>query len=195
LAAGTRLFARDGYPATDLQEVADALGVGKGTLYRYFPTKRRLFLAAVDRGMHRVSAEIDAAAATAGDPLERIEHAVRAYLRFFDANPDVIELLVQERAQFKDRKTPTYFEHHDAQVGPWKELLRGLIAAGRVRRVPVERISDVLSDLLYGTIFTNLFAGRRRSFLAQTHDLLDIAFHGILTAGERARRGAATEAR
>ena len=31
------------------QALADRLGVGKGTIYRHFPSKRALFLAAADR--------------------------------------------------------------------------------------------------------------------------------------------------
>ena len=39
LAAAARLFARLGYTDTDTQALADELQVGKGTLYRYFPSK------------------------------------------------------------------------------------------------------------------------------------------------------------
>src|ERR1051326_3008496 len=35
LRAATCLFAANGFACTDLQDVADKLGVGKGTLYRY----------------------------------------------------------------------------------------------------------------------------------------------------------------
>src|SRR5262249_10562884 len=111
-----RIFAREGF-ATDLQTVADSLGVGKGTIYRYFPSKERLFLAAVDRGMLRIREAVDAAIAKASDPLDRIATALTAYLGFFDANPEFAELLIIERAVFKDRKKPTYFVHREANVG------------------------------------------------------------------------------
>ena len=96
------------------------------------------------------------------DPLDRICTAVRAYLIFFADHPEFVELIMQERAQFKDRKKPTYFVHREANVERWRELYRGLIAAGRVRVMPVDRITDVMSDLLYGTMFTNYFAGPRK---------------------------------
>ena len=180
-----RIFAERGFPGTDVQEIADELGVGKGTVYRYFPTKRKLFLAAVDRAMRRLREQVDASAAETGDPLERIAHAVRAYLAYFDANPAFVELLIQERAEFKDRKKPTYFEHREVNESSWQEVLRELASEHRVRDVPAQRITDVVGDLLYGTIFTNHFAGRRRSFGEQAQDILDIVFHGILTDKER----------
>jgi len=63
-----------------------------------------------------------------------------------------------------------------------------LIAEGRVRDMPVERITDVMSDLIYGTMFTNYFTGQRRSSETQTRDLLDIVFNGILSDSERRRQ-------
>src|SRR5262245_41690111 len=95
LDAAARLFARHGYSETDTQFLADQLQIGKGTLYRYFPSKQELFLAAVDRVMHKLRGQIDADIAGSDDALDRIERAVHAYLRFFADNPDFVELLIQ----------------------------------------------------------------------------------------------------
>jgi hypothetical protein len=63
-------------------------------------------------------------------------------------------------------------------------VFRSLIREGRVRAIPVGRITDVISDLLYGTIFTNHFARRSKSFEAQACDIVDVFFHGILRRPE-----------
>jgi AcrR family transcriptional regulator len=188
LDAAVALFAEHGYADADTQALADRLQVGKGTLYRYFPSKRDLFLAAADRVMRRLSEQVDRAIEHVPEPLERIERAIEAYLEFFAGQPQFVELLIQERAHFKDRKKPTYFEHRDANRGRWSVLFEQLIAAGRVRDVPVERLMDVLGDLVYGTMFTNYFTGPRQPAAQQARDILDIIFHGILTAAERRRR-------
>jgi hypothetical protein len=52
----------------------------------------------------------------------------------------------------------------------------------------VERITEVFSNLVYGTMFTNYFTGPSKSYEAQTKDILDIVFRGILSDSERARR-------
>jgi hypothetical protein len=64
-------------------------------------------------------------------------------------------------------------------------LFRELIRAGTVRELPVEQITEVISDLLYGTMFTNYFAGRRKSPARQCEDVLDILFRGLLTETKR----------
>ena len=188
LETAAKLFAEHGYADADTQLLAEKLGVGKGTIYRYFASKEEIFLAAADRAMQMLHEQVDAGIQGIDDPLDRIAAAIRSYLAFFAAHPEFVELLMQERAQFKDRKKPTYFQHREARVVPWRALYRNLIAEGRVRDMPVERITDVMSDLVYGTMFTNYFTGQRKAFEAQAQDILDIVFHGILSDAERRRR-------
>jgi AcrR family transcriptional regulator len=189
LDAAARFFASRGYFEANIQELADILGVGKGTIYRYFLTKEELFLAAVDRLMQRLTEAIDQCMDAIQDPVDQIAGAVKTYLTFFAEHPEFTELLIQERAQFKDRKKPTYFVYRDAHCERRREHIGAVIAEGRLRDVPVDRVGDVIGDLLYGTMFTNYFAGRNRSPEEQAEDLLDVALFGILSESERRRRG------
>jgi AcrR family transcriptional regulator len=188
LDAAAELFGRHGYADTDTQLLAERLGVGKGTLYRYFPSKRELFLAAADRVMRQLHECIEDSIKDVTDPLDQVAAAIRAYLAFFAEHPDFVELLMQERAQFKDRTEPTYFQHRAANIERWRAKWRDLIACGWVRDMPAERITDVLSDLVYGTMFTNYFTGHRKSVETQAQEILDVVFNGILTDAGRQRR-------
>ena len=186
LAAASRIFARRGYPRTDVQMVADVLRVGKGTIYRYFPAKRALFLGCVDHHMRRLIAEMGAVAAGAQEPLERIAAAFRTFLAYFDRHRECVELLIQERAEFRDRNRPTYRRYVQTGQAPWNRFYRGLMRKGLIRRMPPPRITETTSSLLYGAIQTNLYTGRSRRFVDLADDLLDIVFYGIL--GEAARK-------
>lgn len=193
LEAAIRLFAKHGYADADLQVLADELGVGKGTLYRHFGSKQELFLAAADRVMQLLFKHIDAASGTIEDPLDRIERAIHSYLEFFHEHPEAVEIFIQERAVFRDRKRPTYFVHREANVERWRSIYRDLIAAGRIRPLPPERITDVIGDQLYGAMFVNYIAGRHRPPGEVAHDIVEIVFRGILTDAERRRREPSTE--
>jgi len=189
LDAAGKLFAQYGYSEAATQALADMLQVGKGTIYRYFASKEEMFLAAVDRAMQRLTASIDEHIADVDEPFVRMAQGIEAYLEFFAQQPELAELLMQERAQFKDRKKPTYFEYRDANRGRWQEMFLALIADGKVREIPVDRILDVLGDLLYGTMFANYFAKRTRSPHEQARDILDITLMGLLSDNERQRNG------
>jgi AcrR family transcriptional regulator len=190
LETAVRLFAERGYSETDTQLLAEELRVGKGTIYRYFPSKRALFLAAADRVMRLMRQCIDAKIEGIEEPFQRIAVAIRAFLAFFAEHPEFVELLMQERAQFKDRKKPTYFVHRETNIKRWQALYRSLIEAGRIRNIPVEQITDVMGNVLYGTMFTNYFTQERPSVEKQAQDILDIVFNGILSDSERQARAA-----
>jgi AcrR family transcriptional regulator len=188
LEAAAKLFAECGYSEADTQTLADRLGVGKGTIYRYFPSKRELFLAAVDRLIHQLHNSITAALNETQDPIDRIYNGIKTYLNFFAQRPEFVELMIQERAYFKDRDKPTYFEHQEQFACEWQEEFAGMVSSGRLRPIPFEQFHGIISDLLYGTMFTNYFARRQRAVAEQAEDIFDMVLHGILSDSEREKR-------
>jgi AcrR family transcriptional regulator len=185
LETATALFAERGFSDAITQALAERLGVGKGTLYRHFPSKRALFLAATDRVMRKLQETVSAKVLGIEDGLERIERGIATFLQFFADHPSFVELLIQERACFKDRKRPTYFEHREINIHRWKQLYRDLMAGGRMREMPVERIATVLSNVLYGIMVTNFFNGQPAD--VQVREILDVIFLGVLSEPERRR--------
>ena len=187
--AAAKLFAELGYSGCEMERVSTQLKVAKGTLYLYFPGKQDLFFACVDWAMTQLHAAIRQAAEQAGsDPFAQISNAVRAYLSFFQEHPEYVELFLQERAIFRDRKRPTYFEHRDIAREYWRELYSALIHAGRLRGdLQVERLLDTIGNLLYGAMFTNHFIGPATTIDDQQRAILDILFRGILSDAERAK--------
>ena len=55
LSAALRLLARRGVRRLGMQEVSEAAGVSRGTLYRYFPSKDHLLAAVAGFDEHRFS--------------------------------------------------------------------------------------------------------------------------------------------
>jgi AcrR family transcriptional regulator len=187
LETATALFAEQGFSDAVTQALAERLGVGKGTIYRHFPSKRALFLAATDRVMRKLQDCISAKVLGIEDGLERIERGIATFLQFFADHPSFVELLIQERAYFKDRKRPTYFEHREINIQRWKQLYRDLMASGRMREMPVERITTVMSNVLYGIMVTNFFNGQPAPADVQAREILDVVFVGVLSESERRR--------
>jgi AcrR family transcriptional regulator len=188
LTAAAATFADTGFAATDVQVIADRVGVSKGTVYRYYPTKEALFLAAVETGLDDLLYEMDAIVADpTADPVGQVATAVRAYLAFFARRPEMAELFIQERASFPHHHRPLYFTADDEDECKHRELFDRLVATGKVRPMPRDRFFAVVGDLLYGTILTNLLTGRPADPAAQAADVLDVIFHGILTDAERKR--------
>lgn len=176
--AAAKLFARAGYADCEMEQVAAEIGVAKGTLYLYFKSKEELFYACVDAGMKDLQQTIQQSADAQAEPAERISAAILAYLQFFERHPEHVELLIQERANFRDRQQPTYFTHREASRARWREVYRSMIDQGRVRNdLKVEQILDYVGNLVYGTMFTSHFLGRSSEEQHQT--IMDILWRGL----------------
>lgn len=188
LEAATAFFAERGYANADLQELADELGIGKGTIYRYFPSKEALFFATVDNGMTLLHEHISVKTGFIDDPLEKLQAAARAFLGFFDKMPALAELLIQERSEFRDRFKPTYLKHREAHIGPWNEMIHGLVERGRIRDIAVSRVTNALSNSLYGAVFTHRFSTQDDTLEQRADDIIDVCMRGILSDSERVMR-------
>jgi len=188
LEAATQLFAEQGFAEALTQTLADRLKIGKGTIFRHFPTKRELFLAAADRVMLKLNERVDASLEGVEDPLDRPGRAIATYLRFFAENPHFAEMLIQERAYFRDRTRPTYFEHRARTVSRWRDLYRLMIETGRFRSMEADQIVDVVSSAIYGRMFINYFLGPSKSPEVQAEEIIDVIFHGVLSEPERKKR-------
>jgi AcrR family transcriptional regulator len=179
----TKVFAKNGYSETDVQVIAHQLDLGKGTIYRYFPTKKDLFLAAVNHGLEELSEQIESVILDHDrPPIDRFADAIRGYLAFFASRPEMAELFIQERAAFRDHHQPRYFAMQEEEgCEPEDDFLGELIKSGLFRPFTVSQLRDVVSDLLYGTMMANSFSGRKASPIKQANDILDILLHGVLS--------------
>jgi AcrR family transcriptional regulator len=185
LSAAGRFFARLGFFNTDVQVIADAIGVGKGTVYRYFRTKEELFLATAEDVLQRLEEHIAAAVHGLEHPLEIIRRVGKAYAEFFEQNPEAVELLIQERAAFRGSVPETRLMYREKNRGRFEAVLRRGIETGLFRPINVRETTDAFANLLYGTVVSSeLKRGRRRLTDAIRHGL-ELLLKGILAEGSK----------
>ena len=80
-ASGT-VMSRKGYAATRIEDIADELGVTKGDIYYYFPSKSHVLWALYDLAYDKVlSAQKEADAAKADDPIVNLRRAIHAHVK------------------------------------------------------------------------------------------------------------------
>src|SRR4051794_38523212 len=76
LSAAARVFHAQGYAGTSVQDVADELGILKGSLYHYISSKEELLFRLLDGTHTDVSRILDEVAAADLPPLERLREYV-----------------------------------------------------------------------------------------------------------------------
>lgn len=90
--AALTLFAEQGYHGTTVGDICDALGVGKGVFYWYFPSKEALFSELLQSSLLALRRAQQSAIEDVDDPVERIERGIRASIEFFRGNPGLLTL-------------------------------------------------------------------------------------------------------
>lgn len=88
LRAAERLFARKGYNATSLRELASVSGVRMFTIHHHFGSKQRLYEEVLQRWHEDVQELVDRILAETDDPQRAVERAVQELFDFFLAQRD-----------------------------------------------------------------------------------------------------------
>jgi AcrR family transcriptional regulator len=181
LTVATRIFAERGYQVADMQAVADAAGVGKGTVYRYFPTKEALFTEALRFNLETLKASIECAREQPEDPLEQLREGMRAYLLYFEKNPELIELFIQERAEFRTEcQNSLYFSYMLAGREDWVAMFERIAERHPVRDIDAQEWMEVCGDMMHGAVVLSHTPLPRRPLSERFDRIFDIYLHGIL---------------
>ncbi|MFG6462360.1 TetR/AcrR family transcriptional regulator [Roseateles sp. DXS20W] len=83
LAAAARLFAEQGFSATSMNQVAEACGVAKPTLYHYFQDKQALLAQICDGHVHLLLKLVEEVKAQQLPPAEQLGLLIRRFTRAY----------------------------------------------------------------------------------------------------------------
>ena len=135
------------FHAVVMDDIAQRCGVGKGTLYRYFPNKQELLYAVMRDGMIALLEQIHAAVGSTTPPAEKLASIVHAVLAHFAARPGLASIV--DREESKRGVALTKWFRRRAEVA---RLLADVIADG-VRSGDFRKIDPRLaSEMLLGMI-------------------------------------------
>jgi TetR/AcrR family transcriptional regulator, cholesterol catabolism regulator len=121
-----RLFAQKGYHGTSVGDIADALGVQKGSLYSHIASKEDLLYDALMEGAAAFHASLDAIRDDV-PPLEKIRLALRGHLRVVAEQLDIATVFVQEWRYLEGARHDEFV----AERRRYEERIRDLLREGR----------------------------------------------------------------
>jgi len=174
-AAALRLFREKGYHATSMRDIAEAVGINKGSLYSYIRSKEDLLIPFFERAMGLLLVEIEAISCDDSlAPTERLKRAIKAHILNVAENLDILTVYLSEWRQLTADSLSTV----RGQRGRYAALFLAIIEDGQKRgefraidarittlgmigmcnylfrwyrndgRLAPEQIADVLTDLL-----------------------------------------------
>ena len=123
LTSAIQLIDERGYQSVNMADIGAAVGITGPSVYKHYPAKSDLLVAALVRGYERLQAGMTQALGRAGDPQEALDLLVRAEIEFAVEHRNLIGVLISERDQLpeKDRQR-TYRAQRDI-LGTWVRVL------------------------------------------------------------------------
>ncbi|WP_439560821.1 TetR/AcrR family transcriptional regulator [Roseinatronobacter sp.] len=128
--AAQRLFARHGYAAVSMRQIAAEVGVQAGALYMYTPDKQSLLY---DMMHDHLQALLDSHAALpdCADPVARLEQFTRFHIRFHSARSDAVFIAYMELRNLDEGN----FKRIEAMRRNYEARLQDVLEHGRAAGV------------------------------------------------------------
>jgi mycofactocin system transcriptional regulator len=121
-AVALELFERDGYDATTVEAIAEAVGISRRTFFRYFPSKNDVVWGDFSTQLQRFAAMFDAA----GDDEPTIDVVRRSIVAFNDYGPDAEPELRARMALITT--TPSLQGHAMLRHAEWCDVIARFVA-------------------------------------------------------------------
>lgn len=124
-AAAERLFAKFGYAAVSMRQIAADVGIGAGALYHYTPDKQTLLTRLMRGHMEELLGAWEAAD-PGGEPIARLDAFARFHIRFHLDRPDAVFIAYMELRSLE----PNAFAEVEALRRRYEAVPEGILRDG-----------------------------------------------------------------
>jgi AcrR family transcriptional regulator len=154
LDAAHTVFARKGYAAAGIADLAGELGIGHGTVYRYFENKRDVAAAVLDRALERIAAVVGAedprATGTLAEYRAQVERIGHRLYELFAADPALGRLVFFDLAAVDDDLRARLLAAHELFAGYTAAYLSNGVDKGFLRAdLDVETMARVINGMIF----------------------------------------------
>jgi AcrR family transcriptional regulator len=162
-------------------DIAAAVGVTQGALFKHFATKSAIWQAAIQWVHGQLLTALEAAASAAPSAPEALRAVFRAHVDFVAAHPGVPRLILHELQQPAD--SPAKHEVR-ALMQAYRKLLRRLFGAAIEQlRLPAaldqEAAATMFVGLVQGLVMQSMLNGRPASVKAQADAVFALYLRGL----------------
>ncbi len=178
----SQLFLRQGFHETSMRQVAQAAGMGKTTLYDYFPGKEEILLFFVEKLLdvtHVAAAEISQMDLPAPEKLRRILQSLWIVL---EQNQAMAVLVSWEASRLSDQAARRVALRRENYRRLLEVVIRQGIQEGTLRPVSPELAALAIHSMMTMPFYDWLRRGRRDDAGPGPEALVDLILRGLEAA-------------
>lgn len=131
LIAAAKVFQEKGYRGATVQDIANAVGMLKGSLYYHFANKEEIFYEIIRDPLHHFVSQMAEVVALDLSPAEKLRAALRYHLSAFDAHLPGVQVILRENLGTPEGERwatiRALWKEHEAL---WEAILREGIKSG-----------------------------------------------------------------
>ena len=152
MAAAKIVFARNGFHATTISDIAKESGLAYGSIYQYFGSKEDLFQALMSAEGYALRTHIAVALAATGrrpdDSWEPFRAAVQATFEFFEADKASTKLLLRDSYALGDRFEKQLISIYERFIDDMADHMAASQQRGMVISAPPRMVAYSLAALI-----------------------------------------------
>jgi len=182
IVAAALKLARDRSPVSiTTSDIAAVIGVTQGAVFKHFPTKDAIWLAAMKWVQERLLAELEKAAREQTSAVRGLEAVFRAHLAFVTAHPGAPRIIFHELQQPAD--SPVKREVR-ALLQVYRQLLLSLfktgVKAGQLSAsLDQEAAATLFVGIVQGLLMQSMLTGKPAVTKAQAESVFALYLRGI----------------
>src|SRR5579875_2882589 len=158
--AAAKLFGRSAYDAVQMDEVARAAGVGKPTLYRYFPSKDELFLEIASEAMRRLAVALDAERQAGAAPAEALAAMIHLLVDTLGGQLSSLRMLTGEHSVLAERWRRMLRRQQQPITTILRDVLEAGMATGDFHRVDTSIAPALIIGMVRGAVMSGMEVSR-----------------------------------
>lgn len=182
LDAARRVFARRGFSEASVEEIAQAAGLAKGTLYLYYRSKRELYWAALRDGLLGLGEELARQVASAPNIRAKIRAFVATKVSYFEAHRDFVQIYYAEFGNALAHPwapLQNFRDLYDQQIRVLRGAIRVAVKKRELAAVPEEPAACAVFDLTRGVITRRLLGWSRARAQEDVEFVANLAWRGL----------------
>lgn len=162
-------------------DIAKAIGLTQGAVFRHFPTKEAIWLSVLEWVQQSLLGSIEDAAQSQADPLAALRAVFRAHVRFVEAYPGVPRIIFHELQQPGDsslkQRVRTILQSH-------KKTVMGLLQTAKLQgkissELQLECASTLFLGAIQGLVMQSLASGSTADMRQLSEGVLQVFFTGV----------------
>lgn len=162
-------------------DLAQAVGITQGAVFRHFPSKEAIWLAVLDWSAHTLLAQLQTAAAQAPTPMAALQAVFAAHVDFVTEHPGVPRLIFQELQHAQD--TPLKASVRDL-MQQYRMLVMGLLRNAQEAQflqagTDIAAAAVLFLGAVQGLVMQAMVSGQAQTMAAQAPGVFTLYLRGI----------------